>query len=70
MALLGIREKAAHCIDLCVVKAAVFVSMLRGGPVYVQRITHTRTYILSPTVPPPLFHATAQIDNDVFVFYI
>lgn len=70
MAFLGIRKKHYAVLICSVVKAAMFVRGLRGGPIYMQRITHTRTYILSSTVPPSLFHARAQIDNDVFVFYI
>ena len=54
---------------LCIrISHTLFVNVQRGGLVYMQQITHA--VILSSTVPPPLFHGRAQIDNYVFVFYI
>jgi len=68
MALSGIRKKQYTVVICYVVKAAVFVSGLRGGPTHMLQIPHACAYILSP--PPLLFQARAQIYNDVFVFYI
>lgn len=68
MALLG--KGGEHSVLICcVATAAVFVTLTRGGPVYMQHSTHSCMDI-QPSPAPFCVMPELQIDNDVFVFYI
>lgn len=51
MALLG-KGGGHNVLICCVATAAVFVTLTRGGPVYMQHIIHSCMDIQPSTVPP------------------